>query len=168
MDNVICSQSNDNYILNFKGHIDSANAPTVEEFINSKKDEFAEKKLIINASQLEYISSAGLRIILRHLKDHPELKIVEVPKDVYDVFQMTGFTDMLPIEKAFRKISIDGCEVIGQGSNGVVYRIDPDTIIKVYRNKDSLPDIKRETDLAHKALILCIPTAIPYDVVKVD
>lgn len=110
MDNVICSQSNDNYILNFKGHIDSANAPTVEEFINSKKDEFAGKKLIINASQLEYISSAGLRIILRHLKDHPELKIVEVPKDVYDVFQMTGFTDMLPIEKAFRKISIEAAK----------------------------------------------------------
>lgn len=110
MDNVICSQSNDNYILNFKGHIDSANAPAVEEFINSKKDEFAGKKLIINASQLEYISSAGLRIILRHLKDHHELKIVEVPKDVYDVFQMTGFTDMLPIEKAFRKISIEAAK----------------------------------------------------------
>ncbi len=80
---------------------------------------------------------------------------------------MTGFTEMLPIEKAFRKLSVEGCEVIGHGSNGIVYRIDPDTIIKVYKNKDSLPDIKRETDLAHKALIMGIPTAIPYDVVKV-
>lgn len=81
---------------------------------------------------------------------------------------MTGFTQMLPIEKAFREISIEGCEIIGQGANGFVYRIDRDTIIKVYKSKDALPDIKRETDLARKAFVLGIPTAIPYDVVKVD
>lgn len=48
---------------------------------------------------------------------------------------MTGFTEMLPVEKAFREISVDGCEVIGQGANGAVYRINPEIIIKVYNNK---------------------------------
>jgi len=167
MENVICEERDLKYVLNFKGHIDSANANAIEDFINSKKNEFISKEVIIDAEHLEYISSAGLRIILRLLKDHPEIRIINVSKDVYDVFQMTGFTEMLPIEKAFRKLSVEGCEVIGHGSNGIVYRIDPDTIIKVYKNKDSLPDIKRETDLAHKALIMGIPTAIPYDVVKV-
>ncbi len=81
---------------------------------------------------------------------------------------MTGFTEMLPVEKAFREISVDGCEVIGQGANGAVYRINPEIIIKVYNNKDALPDIKRETDLARKAFVLGIPTAIPFDVVKVN
>ncbi|HBL41135.1 MAG TPA: hypothetical protein DDY98_06035 [Ruminococcaceae bacterium] len=64
-------------------------------------------------------------------------------------------------------MSIEGCEQIGQGSNGVVYRLDADTIIKVYRNPDSLPDIHRERELARKAFVMDIPTAIPYDVVKV-
>jgi uncharacterized protein (TIGR02172 family) len=80
---------------------------------------------------------------------------------------MTGFSQMIPIEKAYRQISVEGCEVIGQGSNGKVYRLDPETIIKVYNNPDALPEIKRETDLARKAFVLGIPTAIPYDVVRV-
>ncbi len=49
----------------------------------------------------------------------------------------------------------------------MVYRLDPDTVIKVYLNADSLPDIQRERELARKAFVLGIPTAIPYDVVKV-
>ena len=80
---------------------------------------------------------------------------------------MTGFTEMVDISKAYRVISVDGCEVIGQGANGMVYRIDPDTIVKVYRNPDSLPEIHRERELARAAFILGIPTAIPYDVVRV-
>ena len=74
---------------------------------------------------------------------------------------------MVDISKAYRVISVDGCEIIGQGANGMVYRIDPDTIVKVYRNPDSLPEIHRERELARAAFVLGIPTAIPYDVVRV-
>ena len=74
---------------------------------------------------------------------------------------------MMKVEKAYRVISVDGCEVIGQGANGKVYRIDRDTIVKVYMNPDSLPDIQRERELAREAFVLGIPTAIPYDVVRV-
>src|SRR5574344_2999539 len=80
---------------------------------------------------------------------------------------MTRFSELIHVEKAYRVISIEGCEVIGQGSNGKVYRLDPDTIIKVYNNPDALPDIRRERELARKAFVKGIPTAIPYDVVKV-
>ncbi len=156
------------YELEFAGHIDSTNAGAVEEAINGLKPKFDGKDIVINAEHLEYISSAGLRVILRLLKEHPSLKIINVSNEVYDVFQMTGFTEMLPVEKAFREVSVEGCEVIGQGANGAVYRIDPEIIIKVYNNKDALPDIKRETDLARKAFVLGIPTAIPFDVVKVN
>ena len=57
--------------------------------------------------------------------------------------------------------------MLGRGSNGEVYRIDDETIIKVYKNSDALPEIQRERELARKAFILGIPTAIPYDVVRV-
>src|SRR5574344_746926 len=80
---------------------------------------------------------------------------------------MTRFSELIHVEKAYRVISIEGCEIIGQGANGKVYRLDPDTIIKVYLNPDSLPDIHRERELARRAFVLGIPTAIPYDVVKV-
>ena len=80
---------------------------------------------------------------------------------------MTGFTVLLDVRKAYRRISVEGCEVIGSGANGKVYRIDTDTIVKVYDDADALPEITRERELARKAFIAGIPTAIPYDVVRV-
>ena len=124
-------------------------------------------KVVLDAEKLEYISSAGLRVILRLRKQEPELAIVNASPEVYEIFEMTGFTEMMPVSRAYRRVSVDGCEVIGQGANGKVYRLDPETIIKEYLNPNSLPDIHRERELARKAFVLGIPTAIPYDVVKV-
>ena len=123
--------------------------------------------MVLDAEKLEYISSAGLRVILRLRKQEPELAIVNASPEVYEIFEMTGFTEMMPVSRAYRRVSVDGCEVIGQGANGKVYRLDPETIIKVYLNPNSLPDIHWERELARKAFVLGIPTAIPYDVVKV-
>lgn len=103
---------------------------------------------------------------MRLSKDHEDLKLINVASAVYEVFEMTGFSELIHVEKAYRTLSIDGCEIIGQGANGKVYRLDPDAIIKVYNNPDSLPEINRERELARKAFF-GIPTAIPYDVVKV-
>lgn len=149
-----------------EGRIDSANAPATQTEINALLEQKPEN-VILDGDNLEYISSAGLRIILNIRKAYPDFKLININAEVYDIFDMTGFTEMLTIEKAYRKFSVDGCEMIGQGSNGMVYRIDNDTVIKVYRNPDALDEIKRERELARKAFILGIPTAIPYDVVKV-
>jgi len=149
------------------GRIDSNNAGEVEEKFNAIVKANPGNELVIDADRLAYMSSAGLRIVLRLKKENRSLKVINASSELYDVFEMTGFTEMMEIQKAYRRLSVEGCEQIGQGSNGIVYRLDPDTIIKVYRNPDSLPDIHRERELARKALILGIPTAIPYDVVKV-
>jgi uncharacterized protein (TIGR02172 family) len=87
---------------------------------------------------------------------------------VYNILDMTGFTDMMEVEKAYRVFSVEGCEVIGQGANGKVYRIDRDTIVKVYLNPDALPEIHRERELARTAFVVGVPTAIPYDVVRIE
>lgn len=121
----------------------------------------------MDVDDLQYVSSAGLRVILRLRKSIPDLKIVNANPDIYEIFEMTGFNEIIPVEKAYRKLSVEGCEIIGRGANGAVYRLDPDTIIKVYLNPDSLPDIHRERELARRAFVLGVPTAIPYDVVRV-
>ena len=150
-----------------KGHIDSNNSPEVETRILEILQEEPNKPLVLDLSELEYISSAGLRIILRLRKDRDDLKVIEVNPEVYEIFSMTGFTEMMEVEKAYRRISVDGCEVIGKGANGVVYRIDPDTIVKVYSHANALSEIKQERELARKAFVKGIPTAISYDVVRV-
>lgn len=150
-----------------EGRIDSDNAILVEEDILGRIEGGEDCPLVLDAQELEYISSSGLRSLLRIRKKHPDIRIVNVSPDVYEIFDMTGFTEMAEIKKAYRKVSVDGCEVIGKGANGTVFRIDRDTIVKVYVNPDSLPEIQRERELARKAFVLGIPTAIPYDVVRV-
>lgn len=148
------------------GRIDSTNAAEAEKEITSSTEGFA-GELVLDAENLQYISSAGLRVILRLKKANKTTRIVNASPDVYEIFDMTGFTEMMEIAKAYRSISIDGCEVIGEGANGKVYRIDPDTIVKVYKNHDALEEIHNERELARKAFVMGVPTAIPYDVVRV-
>ena len=168
MENVSYSAADGLLTLNLKGHIDSANAAGVESVIQTLCAETAPKSVLVDCEALQYISSAGLRVILRLKKAVGDTKLVNVSSDVYEVFEMTGFTEMMDISKAYRVVSVEGCEVIGQGANGKVYRIDPDTIVKVYLNPDSLPEIHRERELARTAFVLGIPTAIPYDVVRIQ
>ena len=149
-----------------KGRIDSSNSVQIEKDINEQLEGF-EGELILDAAELEYISSAGLRVILRLKKSYPDAKVIGCNPEVYEIFDMTGFTEMMSISKAYRKMSVEGCEVIGEGANGLVYRIDADTIIKVYKRPDSLDEIHNERELARKAFVMGIPTAIPYDVVQV-
>lgn len=148
------------------GRIDSTNAPLAEKLIFEGVDADA-MKIIIDAENLEFISSAGLRVILKLRKAYKDIEIVGVSPDIYDVFEMTGFTEMINVQKGYRKLSVEGCEILGEGSNGIVYRYDPEIVVKVYRNANALAEIKRERRLARTALILGIPTAIPFDVVRV-
>ncbi len=149
------------------GRIDSNNAHDVETKIMSAIEGKTYLSVVLDLDKLEYISSAGLRVILRIKKNNSDLKLINVCTEVYDILEMTGFTEMMPVEKAYRVVSVDGCEEIGRGANGTIYRIDKDNVVKVYNNADALADIQHEREVAKLALILGIPTAISYDVVRV-
>ena len=150
------------------GRIDSNNAQQVEEEINRLIAENACDSLRIDLEELEYISSAGLRTLLRLRKAYGDLRLTNVGPEVYEILHMTGFTEMMTVEKAYRRVSVEGCEEIGRGANGTVYRIDGDNVVKVYNDADALDDIQHEREVARLALVLGIPTAISYDVVRVD
>ncbi len=153
--------------IELKGRIDSSNAAQVEQRIQEQIKTENPARLVLDAGGLEYISSAGLRILLHIRRSHPDLCIVNVCPEVYEILEMTGFTEMMTVEKAYREVSVEGCEEIGRGANGKLYRIGLDTVVKVYKNADALEDIRHEREMAKMALILGIPTAISYDVVKV-
>ena len=164
---MITVKNNDsNSRVNLQGRVDSTNAPAVEKQIFEGLADNTEN-IIIDAEKLEFISSAGLRVILRLRKTYKNIEIIGVSSEVYEILDMTGFTEMMPVKKAYRRLSVDNCEIIGKGANGAVYRYNEETIVKVYFNSDALPDIQRERELARKALVLGINTAIPYDVVRV-
>ena len=149
------------------GRIDSSNAPDWEKKIREKLAGKEGEPLAVDTALLEYISSAGLRLILRVKKKNPDLRLINVSPEIYEILDMTGFTEIIQVEKAYRVISVQGCEVVGHGANGTIYRIDQDNVVKVYDNADALQNILKERELAKLAFILGIPTAISYDIVKV-
>ena len=152
--------------IQLTGRIDTNNAAAWEKQIMEQLA--PDTDTVFDAEQLEYISSAGLRVLMRARKQlKADMRIINVSPEVYDIFDMTGFTEMFTIEKQFRSLSVEGCEVIGRGFFGVVYRLDPETIVKVYPSPDSLPMIRNEQHLAKRAFVKGVPTAIPYDIVKV-
>jgi len=159
---------NDNKLtIYLEGRIDSNNAVERENEIFEIISNNPYEKLVLDLETLEYISSAGLRIILKVKKQEANVELINVNTEIYDIFDMTGFAEMMTIKKAYKKISIEGCEKIGEGANGSVYRVDPETIVKVYKNPDSFADIERERKLAKKAFVLGIPTAISYEIAKI-
>ena len=165
--NVTYRVDKDILYIALEGRIDASNAAEAEEKIFNIKNENLGNHTVVDADNLEYISSAGLRVILKLRKEEPKLAIINVAPDVYEVFDMTGFTDMVTVEKAYQRMSVEGCEFIAKGANGAVYRYDAETILKTYFAKDALPEIKQERENARRAFVLGINTAIPYGIVRV-
>lgn len=151
-----------------EGRVDSTTAPKLEQAINELCEANNPQRLALDCGSLEYISSAGLRVVLRLKKALPDTALTEVSNEIYEVLELTGFTELMEVSKGYRRISVEGCEVLGEGANGVVYRIDPETVVKVYRNPDALPEIRKERELAKRAFVAGVPTAIPYDVVRIQ
>ena len=153
--------------ISLQGRIDASNSADVEAKINEIRSSNPDKHTVLDADALEYISSAGLRIMLRLRKEEPKLAIINVSPEVYGIFEMTGFTEMITIEKTYRRINLDDCEFIAKGANGAVYRYDNETIVKQYFNRDALPEIMQERENSRRAFVLGVNTAIPYGIVRI-
>ena len=82
-----------------KGKINSSNSDEVEQEIDAILSGAQFKSIVFDLRELEYISSAGLRILLRIKKQNDDTKIVNVSNDVYEIFDMVGFTSIITIER---------------------------------------------------------------------
>ena len=162
---MIITTTGENIIISAE-KIDTNNAKQFEDELLSS---VCGNDVTIDAAKLEYISSAGLRVLLKLKKSiKGSVNVINVSKDVYDIFDVTGFNQFLNVEKRLREISTAELEVIGVGGNGTVYRIDSETIVKVYNEKNLPQKIKAERETSQKAFLNGIPTAISYDFVKAD
>ena len=106
MENVTYKMQDNTLVFAFNGKISSENAAAVEEKVNEIIKAQAHEKVVVDAENLEYISSAGLRVILRLKKAEPSLKVINVSADVYEIFDMTGFTEIINICILFLLLSV--------------------------------------------------------------
>ena len=154
--------------IKLSGRIDANNAADTEAMIAQRLAESSGEVPEFDASELEYISSAGLRVLLKFRKQFGKLDVLNVSSEVYDIFEVTGFTELLNVRKRLREISLDGCEVIGGGTFSTVYRLDPETIVKVFTHPmATLAGAEKDRMISREVFLHDIPTAISYDVVKV-
>ncbi len=146
------------------GSITSANSSQFEETVKDVKCD----GMIIDCKDLEFISSAGLRVILALKKKCGDktFKVINVNNEVKNIFDITGFSEIMDVSGVSREVSVEGCDLIGAGACGECFRIDDETIIKLYYPGVSEEEIEREKTLAKKAFVLGVPTAISYDIVK--
>ena len=86
-------------IIRIDGRLDTITAPVLDKTINEEIGDT--KNLILDMKSLEYISSAGLRVLLgaqKKMQKIGSMKVVNVCEEVMEVFEMTGFADILVIE----------------------------------------------------------------------
>lgn len=151
-----------------EGEINAQNTAELQKEIADIIAAHPGTEVMFDADKLTFISSAGLRMLLSTQKKLGNKKITvrNASKEVYDIFDMTKFTELMNIEKKLREISVEGAEIVGKGRSSTVYRIDPETIVKLYTAGVPLAKIKQEIDLAKKAFVAGIPTPISYDLVR--
>ena len=90
---------NEKLTLKISGRLDTTTAPDLEKEIGDSLEGVEE--LVMDMEGLEYISSAGLRVILKaqkQMNNQGSMKLVNVNDSVLEVFDITGFIDILTIE----------------------------------------------------------------------
>lgn len=93
------NQNESNLVVALEGRLDTTTAPQLEEALKNSLGGVSE--LIFDFGKLEYISSAGLRVLLSTYRAIPRkgrMKITNANELVKEVFEVTGFTDFLSIE----------------------------------------------------------------------
>lgn len=153
--------------LFFEGEINSGNVSLIENDVNQTLADKEFESLCLDFGKVTYISSVGLRLVLKLKQKYELVSVAEASLEVYDVFDMTGFTTIMAVEKKLTEISVKDCPVIGEGFFSAVYRLTRDMIVKVFREGTAISEIRRELNLAKQAFVLGIPTAISFDIVRV-
>ena len=86
-------------IIEIVGRLDTITAPALEKTISEEIGDT--KNLVLDVKGMEYISSAGLRVLLsaqKKMQKNGSMKVIHVCEEVMEVFEMTGFADILVIE----------------------------------------------------------------------
>ena len=89
----------DQVTITVAGRLDTTTAPALEKAINENVQE--EKHLVLDIKELEYLSSAGLRVLLgaqKKMQKIGSMTVRNVCEEIMEIFEMTGFADILVIE----------------------------------------------------------------------
>jgi uncharacterized protein (TIGR02172 family) len=149
------------------GRLDAVSAPALGDLVDRQLGGIA--RLVLDFDGLDYVSSAGLRVILSAHKKmsaaHGSMVLKNVSEAIAGVFEITGCDSILNYERKLRQLPVAGLEMIAKGANGECYKVDDETVLKLYYEYIDDASAAKEKALAKKAFVAGVPTAISYDVV---
>ena len=165
---ILVSETVAPVVLRLLGRIDADTSGSLASAIENA----GMGSVTLDMTECVYISSAGLRVLLvahRKLarKGH-FLSLVNVSRLTFSVFEVTGLDQILRVNRAPRPISLDGAELLSTGVCGDCYRLDAETVVKLYRQGVDPGVAEKEKKIAKAAFLLGVPTALSYDVVVCD
>ncbi len=159
----LAESSEEKTVISLEGIINKESCDEVEAGIGKLREENPGGILVFDFGHVDYISSAGLRVLMKFRKKEKDtVRIINVSADIMDVFDQTGLSSIFEIHRTIKHYNLKGLEKIAQGANGEVYRLDNENIVKVFAEKAPIETIERERELAKQALIFGIPTALSY------
>lgn len=97
--NIEVRRNSEGIIVEVEGRLDTTTAPTLDKTINENIND--SKNLVLDLKELKYISSAGLRVLLsaqKKMQNIGSMKVINVCAEIMEIFEMTGFADILSIE----------------------------------------------------------------------
>ena len=157
------------YVFFLERKITQENALSLEQDLRDLLKAHPDYEFILDARELEHISSKGLRVLLRLIhEDAKRLSIRNVSEKLYPILVTSGITELVHVEMLLKHVSTDNYQILGAGRSSTVYQIDAETIIKKYDERVPIEMIRKEISQARKALVSGIPTAIPFALVRAD
>jgi uncharacterized protein (TIGR02172 family) len=163
---IRADRAGDTATLHLTGRLDALSAETLAAAIPADPDL---RHLVLDLGGCPYLSSGGIRVILAQHKRLAPLgggvELVNVQADVRRVLDLTGLTELVGVRDQAREISVEGLEYLAEGVFGEVFRLDDETVVKLYRDGVDPAIVEKEKRFARAAFIAGIPTPMSFDVV---
>ncbi|MEK8121925.1 STAS domain-containing protein [Methylocystis sp. IM4] len=130
---ILASETGSSALLRLDGRLDMETSASLASALAGA----GARSIVLDMAECGYVSSAGLRVLLIAHRDLARtghsLSLINVTPLVHAVFETTGLDQILRVGRAARSISLDGAELISSGACGDCYRLDRETVVKLYR-----------------------------------
>lgn len=164
---MLFSYDGDKYIdCELPERLDSNNASTLQGELNELVDANPSRILRLRAENLEYVSSAGLRIFLELSKRGKLEEISGTSNEIFGILEMTGLTGIIEVGRRANEQKLESSENIGADSYGYLYRPDPENIVRIYTDLVSEEAITGSIGCSQEALREDIRSALVVGTVK--
>lgn len=159
--NVKFKNEKESYVI-VSGIIDTLSADKFSNTIVEIHREYNDSKIFLDFTKVSMITNACVEHLMMFKENGVKLQLVGVKKEVNTILKLTGADKVLDIETEVESLDVSNCKLLGKGFHSEVYRLDDETIAKIYYDLPSIDTLINERIIAKQAFIKGVPTEISF------